>query len=110
VFYECLTGRVAFSSITVETMISRILSEAPDWSVIPADLGERHRELLRRCLEKEPRKRLRDIGEARVILEDNASGVVGEVPAKAPLRPFRRVFPWVVGALLLTLGVYWTGS
>ena len=69
VLYEMLTGRRPFHGETVTDVLSAIVSREPDWSAIPAGLPGPVAHLLRRCLEKEPRKRLRDIGEARLILE-----------------------------------------
>jgi len=68
--YECLTGRQAFAGETVSDMIARILQGEPDWSALPAQTPERIRGLLRRCLEKDSRRRLRDIGDARIEIED----------------------------------------
>ncbi len=68
--YECLSGRQAFSGETVSDMIARILQGEPDWNALPPGTPERIRGLLRRCLEKDARRRLRDIGDARIEIED----------------------------------------
>jgi eukaryotic-like serine/threonine-protein kinase len=68
--YECLTGRMAFSGETVSDTISLILQREPDWSALPSNTPAGTRRLLARCLEKDARKRLRDIGDARLDLED----------------------------------------
>jgi len=70
VLYECLCGRQAFSGETVSDMIARILQGEPDWDALPPSTPERIRGLLRRCLEKDARRRLRDIGDAKIELED----------------------------------------
>ena len=70
VLYECLTGRQCFSGETVSDMIASILQAEPAWNALPAQTPARVRELLRRCLEKDARRRLRDIGDARLELED----------------------------------------
>ncbi|MGH7724342.1 MAG: protein kinase domain-containing protein [Candidatus Eiseniibacteriota bacterium] len=79
VLYECLTGRQLFSGETVSDTVARILEREPDWSALPPKTPVRVRELLRRCLEKDSKKRLRDIGDARVELDEivslGASGV-----------------------------------
>ncbi len=69
VLYECLTGRLAFGGETVSDTIARILEREPDWSVLPAQTPGTVRELLRRCLEKDAKKRQRDIGDVRLELE-----------------------------------------
>jgi Tol biopolymer transport system component len=68
--YECLTGRQAFAGETVSDMIARILQGEPEWNALPARTPERVRGLLRRCLEKDAKRRLRDIGDARMEIED----------------------------------------
>jgi serine/threonine protein kinase len=69
VLYEMLTGRTAFPGETLSDTIVAILDRAPDWSALPAGTPAAVSRLLRRCLEKDTRKRLRDIGDARVDLE-----------------------------------------
>jgi eukaryotic-like serine/threonine-protein kinase len=68
--YEMLTGKQLFFGETVSDTIAKILEREPDWSAIPATVPEKIRDLLRRCLEKDARKRLRDIGDARIELEE----------------------------------------
>jgi Tol biopolymer transport system component len=70
VVYEILTGRPPFSGETVSDTIAAILERQPDWSALPANTPPGIRRLLRRCLEKDRKLRLRDIGDARVDLED----------------------------------------
>jgi Tol biopolymer transport system component len=70
VLYESLTGRQCFSGETVSDMIASILQSEPAWNALPARTPQRVRDLLRRCLEKDARRRLRDIGDARLELED----------------------------------------
>jgi Tol biopolymer transport system component len=70
VLYECLTGRQIFAGETVSDTIARILEREPDWSALPGSTPAKARNLLRRCLEKDPRKRQRDIGDARLALEE----------------------------------------
>ena len=74
VIYECLTGRRAFDGETVSDTIANILTREPDWSALPADTPPRLVELLKRCLERDPRKRRRDIGDVGVQLEEIAAG------------------------------------
>src|SRR5262245_60034949 len=70
VLYEMLTGRQLFRGETASDTIAKILEREPDWSALPPGTPERVRDLLRRCLEKDARKRLRDMGDARIELED----------------------------------------
>jgi serine/threonine protein kinase len=66
VLYEMLTGRAAFPGQTLSDTISAILSLDPDWRLLPKVTPTPVRTLLQRCLEKDPRQRLRDIGDARL--------------------------------------------
>ena len=77
VLYEMLTGRLAFPGQTVSDVIAAILEREPDWSALPSATPPAVRDLLRRCLEKDPRRRLRDIGDAQRELEDRWSPHAG---------------------------------
>lgn len=62
VLFEMLTGRRAFEGPTTTDTLVAILEHEPDWSLLPSNVPPIVRRLLRRCLEKEPRRRLRDAG------------------------------------------------
>jgi serine/threonine protein kinase len=81
VLYEMLAGRPAFEGETSTDVLAAVLMKEPDWSALPATTPHRVRGLLQRCLTKDPRQRLRDIGEARVAIDRAASGP--EEPGKA---------------------------
>ncbi|HET9326802.1 MAG TPA: protein kinase [Candidatus Eisenbacteria bacterium] len=109
VLYECLTGRQLFHGETVSDMIAKILEREPDWNVLPADTPPRVRELLRRCLEKDAKQRLRDIGEARIELAEaqgarTSSTRVAVAPAPVTLRRGPGLgIAWLVAAASLAL-------
>ena len=90
VLYECLTGRRAFPGESVSDTLSAIVADEPDWAALPPSLPPRVRDLLRRCLQKDPRKRLHDISDARLELEDamTASGQADPLQT-SPSRPER---------------------
>jgi len=69
VLYEMLTGRQAFGGETISDSLAAILTKDPDRAPLPTATPPNLRRLLDRCLEKDPKRRLRDIGEARLILE-----------------------------------------
>ncbi len=69
VLFECLTGRSPFSSDTISDTIALILRTDPEWSALPPEVPDRVRELLQRCFIKDPKRRLRDLGEARIELQ-----------------------------------------
>src|SRR5262249_176209 len=74
VLYEMLSGRMVFSSETVSETLAAVLTKEPDWSALPAKTPVPTRDLVRHCLIKEPRSRLRDIGDARMAIEEVQSG------------------------------------
>jgi eukaryotic-like serine/threonine-protein kinase len=76
VLYEMLTRQRAFKGDTLSDTIAAILERDPDWSELPSDTPRTVRRLIERCLEKEPKQRLRDIGDARLDLEQVIRGDV----------------------------------
>ncbi len=85
VLYECLTGKLAYHGETISDTISLILQREPEWEALPADTPPRLVELLRRCLEKDARRRLRDIGEARLEIEKVRAGNLAPTTASGVL-------------------------
>ncbi len=113
ILYEMLTGRPPHGGRVAADVIASILSEEPQWDALPGALPSPIRRLLRRCLEKDPRRRLRDIGDAALEVEsalreaDSAPAVVPAAAAKPPAALWRAV-PWLAAAamavaLLVTL-------
>ena len=74
VLFEMLAGRRAFGHATLSETLVAILDREPDWSALPAVTPERIRELLRRCLQKDPAKRLRDIADAGLDIAETEAG------------------------------------
>jgi Tol biopolymer transport system component len=74
VLYEMLTGHVAFPGETVSDTIAAILEREPDWAALPATTSPMVTRLLQRGLEKDPKRRLRDIADARADLDDVLAG------------------------------------
>jgi eukaryotic-like serine/threonine-protein kinase len=70
ILFELLTGRRAFRGDTASDTIVAVLERQPDWSLLPEALPVSIRLLLRRCLEKDPHRRLHDIADARIDVED----------------------------------------
>jgi Tol biopolymer transport system component len=77
VLYEMLTGRKAFEGETASDTLAAVLRAEPNWDDLPATISPAVLNLLRRCLIKEPKRRLRDVGEARLLIEEIQSGDVG---------------------------------
>ncbi len=120
--YECLAGRRAFGGQTTSDMMAAVLTAEPDWSSLRANTSPRLAALLRRCLQKDPARRLRDIGDARLEIEEIRSegsapfrraGSVAGGGGPAAARP-RAPLVWglaglVAGALIVLAGVKLAG-
>jgi serine/threonine-protein kinase len=101
--FEMLTGMRLFAGETVSDTLAAVLKSDPDWALLPKGAPPELDRLLRRCLERDTRTRLRDIGEARVALERPMADTA-PAAAVAPRRaPLVRALPWLVSALAITL-------
>jgi tetratricopeptide (TPR) repeat protein len=107
ILYECLSGRRAFTGETISDILVSILSKEPDWKELPEGTPPKIRELLTRCLQKDVNRRLRDIGEARITLEETLaemsapSGPGVAAPDAAPAAPRGRRAVLAGAAILL---------
>ena len=70
--YECLTGRKPFQARTISDLMAEVLRSDPDFTIVPPETPHEVLSLLSRCLEKEPRRRLRDLGDIAIHLEESA--------------------------------------
>jgi Tol biopolymer transport system component len=108
VLYEMLTGRCAFQRGSVSETLAAILKEEPHWDVLPAATPAALRRLLVRCLDKDPKRRLRDVGDARLELEEAQAGGAGAPATGRPAtpRPWSAIVAWCVAsvAVLVTIG------
>ena len=104
VLFEMLTGTRAFVGDDVADTIVTVVSKEPDWSALPASASG-VQALLARCLKKDPKSRMRDIGEARLQIEDlvNGAGRSGarESAAASASTSTRRVMAAWIGAALI---------
>ncbi|MFO1054723.1 MAG: protein kinase [Planctomycetota bacterium] len=97
VLYECLTAKRAFAGETLTDVFAAVLDREPDLAKLPAATPPRVRELLQRCFAKDPRARLRDIGEARLQL-GRGDEPTSALAAAAAGRGSR--LPWILCAVL----------
>jgi eukaryotic-like serine/threonine-protein kinase len=96
VLYEMLSGKKAFEGESVSDTLATVMKLEPDWSALPQDAPASIQKLLRRCLTKDRKQRLRDIGEARIVLE-NPGGA--EVSLQTERLPHAEI-PWVIASIL----------
>ncbi len=102
VVYEMLTGRRAFDGDDVSITLANVLKEDPRWHELPPDLPTPLSRLLRRCLEKEPKRRLSAIGDARLELEEHEpTSAAVTAPVAAPrISMLARLWPAVAGIVI----------
>ena len=110
VLYEMLTGKMAFSGETVSDTLAAVIRAEPEWSLLPAATPMRVRVLLQRCLQKEPRQRLRDIGDARISIEEVLAGAPEADIAAGPSRAQAGRLSLAIGLAGLAIGAAIAGS
>ena len=93
VMFEMLTGRRVFEGETLSDTLASLLKTDPAWSLVPADVPPAIKHLIQRCLVKDPRQRIRDMGDVRLAL-DGAND-----PAPAPNRHTRRLPVWTLAGI-----------
>jgi serine/threonine-protein kinase len=105
VLYEMLTGRQVFDTAdTVSDAVAAILTREPDWSALPASAPASIRRMLRRCLQKDAARRLHDIADARIELDDGeAEPIVPFAPQAGTYRRLMHALPWAVTAFALSV-------
>ncbi len=117
VLFEMLSGKPAFAGETISDTLAAVIRADPEWGTLPNDLPPSITRLLHRCLTKDPNLRLRDVGEARIAIDNALSAAPEETYAPQAViqeQPptWRRVLPWALAAIAIllaaTLGsMYW---
>ena len=113
VLYEMLTGRRAFAGVSLTDTLAHVIEREPDWRALPEATPEVVRRLLERCLRKDVRRRLRDIADARIEIDD----VIAAPTDRAPGVPARRgrdrsrrlaAIGWIAAIVLASaVGITW---
>ena len=103
VLYEMLTARPAFAEPTVTDTLAAIITRPPDWKALPPGIPPNVQWLLRRCIERDQRRRLRDIGDAALALDDPDVIWSGGATARAPGIRRSRIPLWAAAAAVLPL-------
>ena len=113
VVFEMLTGKRGYQADDVSDTLAAVLTREVDWTALPTGVPPRLRTLLRDCLARDPKLRLRDIGEARRVLDQLISGAPDSnaaassaniaVPARTPV--WRRALPWMIAVLAVVAAI-----
>jgi eukaryotic-like serine/threonine-protein kinase len=111
VLFEMLSGRQMYVGETATDIMAAVVRADPDWSLLPKNLPRSIRELLERCLVKDDKRRLRDIGDARLTLDDamleDAKLAAPEAAPGAQPNLLWRVLPWAIAAVAIVIAA-WT--
>lgn len=117
ILYEMLTGKLPFEGNTASDTLANILQTEPDWHALPQTAPHNIQVLLHRCLEKDPHRRLRDIGDAGIEISETLSLSPVAAPATADRQPqrslspsrWRSVAPWILTILatMVAIVVFW---
>ncbi len=104
VLYECVTGKRTFEGETITEVVASILKSEPDWQVLPESIPYRVKDLLRRCLKKDSKKRLHDIADARLEIEELETSPIAPTAVSSDAPISRRLL------LLLSVGTLVLGA
>jgi eukaryotic-like serine/threonine-protein kinase len=112
VLYEMLTGKRAFKGDDVTDIITSVMRDTPDWQALPVETPSAIRTLLRRCIEKDPRKRAPHMAIARMEIDDamTSTGELVHSPSATPKKrsTWRVALP--IALTVAALGAGWAGS
>jgi eukaryotic-like serine/threonine-protein kinase len=106
--YEMFTGLQVFEiGETVSDAVAAVLTREPDWTALPGDLPPSMRRVLRRCLEKDPDRRLHHVADARLEIEDAINAPPSEAgPVQSATPSWMRLLPWGVAAVAVGVAVF----
>jgi len=107
VLFELLTGSMLYGGETVGDSLAAVIARDPDWAALPKETPPRIRRLIERCLRKDPKQRMRDIGEARLIIDEQEAAPI----AAAPVAERRWTWlPWAVTGLAVVAAAVAIGT
>ena len=112
VFYEMLTGRRAFDGRDRAEVIASVITREPDWAALPATTPAAVRRSLRRCLQKDPARRLHHVADARLDLDeaqDPLQAPLSSAPEQVARRSARTTLALAAGTVLLATAAFLTG-
>jgi serine/threonine protein kinase len=106
VLYELLTGKQVFTGESATEILGAIHHKEPDWSLLPADTPPGIRALLRRCLQKDARNRLRDAADIKIQIHDSLNAPPVQVSASSPANNLRERIAWAVAAVFFVATIF----
>jgi len=92
ILYEMLTGKVPFEGETVSDTLANVLQTEPEWELLPRSTPANIKVMLRRCLEKDPRRRLQHMGDAVIEVSETLAGTVEAFAVPGKVAPASRLF------------------
>ena len=112
--YELLTGDRPFTGETITDVLAAIVKDEPEWAALPAELPVRVNELLRRCLQKDLRRRQRDLGDAALQISEAAAGSTADAPptdtsvatSRLPSISWGAIAGWLAAAAFAALAAF----
>ena len=111
VLFEMLSGKQVFTGETASEVMASVMKEEPDWSQLPSNLSPALRRLLRRCLEKDPKKRMSAMSDVRLELNEKDIAVADAAAvAGAPGSKLMLLAATAVGAVVTAIGFLASGS
>jgi eukaryotic-like serine/threonine-protein kinase len=109
VLYEMLSGKQMYGGETAPETLAHVITKDPSWESLPAATPTAIRNLLERCLTKDPKARLQAIGEARIIIERYLANPAASTSSIERISPeqqaSRRVLPWSIASLALAIAL-----
>ena len=109
VLFEMLTGKKVFAGDSLTDILANVVKEEPNWASLPSATPAPVQRLLRRCLAKDPRQRLRDIGDARLEICEAAANTIDqaltqtEEAKRDASSHLWRLLPWVIATLAILI-------
>ena len=97
VLYEMLAGKRVFGGDDTSEVLAAVLRQEIDWTMLPAPTSAPVRWLLQRCLERDPKQRLRDVGDARLLLSGDFTSIADQMT--------RQWRPWRMAAVIAAVAV-----
>jgi Tol biopolymer transport system component len=105
VLFECVSGCRIFQRDTVTETLAAVLEQEPEWRRLPGDTPPSIRRLLRRCLNKDPRLRIRDIGDARIEIGEVLEGGLDTEAMEVNRAPGTNSRAWAAALTVAALAI-----